>query len=465
MGHSPRWPKYREREIPQHTLALLQRDMIVLEGGEFERLASWGELTSLMFDRNLLTFTHDWTADAGFPWVYEALTDPNATILCTETGGIRQIEVKQGRKRRRICLLWEGLRHDNRPLNTLREIYSYHAVGDRPSPGSMGQALQRASWWYHHGNAHMHTRPPLACTVDLKIYGVGARNELYSPGNYQNIHQLDQRGAFSAQCYSVPAGTACHALSGSTKKETGMVSFREMVVTIHTELERGIFPCRAESAQGRQPRIYWPTEPGTYHTWLWGEQVADAEAVGCTVKLGRGWYWHRLTNDLAEWAELMDMLRLNAPDSIGGGWSKLFTVAAIGWHGIQADSYTLHSYDDALHTDAPLCMTNGDMWYLRKHINPDHNHQTPWDSYIRMQAMRAVAAKADEHNNLGVLAIRTDAVVLEHAPTGYAVAGTREAHHLKMGEWKLEQHTNVTLGPGPRFVSDQARREPGRKRT
>jgi hypothetical protein len=67
--------------------------------------------------------------------------------------------------------------------------------------------------------------------------------------------------------------------------------FAKCIVCVARKLPLGVFPVRNENGYA----VNYPTEPGIYKTYLWREQVEDAEIAGCDVEVIEGYYWRVLT--------------------------------------------------------------------------------------------------------------------------------------------------------------------------
>ncbi len=137
----------------------------------------------------------------------------------------------------------------------------------------------------------------------------------------------------------LPTGGAPISLSRVDLQDDNDVEtwFCRCNVTIPQPLPLGPFPVKTEIG------ILYPSQPGSYNTVLWREQVQDCLMAGCYVTVQGGWGWSKWTQYNADWNVLCEELqgRVEVPGEIsmpGNEGTRMYNLS------LRAEADPTHSW-------------------------------------------------------------------------------------------------------------------------
>ena len=419
------WPPMPARKR-ERTMAVATLDGdILIEGHSAMRLRcpDWAAFTQRMESMNLELVCNNMGAWRWFP---EASSDPRTFVLHGKGGQVRGI-VWQGRRRRFWVMssrVWGGREADRSLCRDLEAVAAATGIGQWSTPSRLGDALQRRAWFRRHG-WRWESRPKLPARDRLLGHGVGGRGQTISEGSrYTGVWEIDQRDAYAyAWSLRKPSGS-CGTAEGVLESEGSVTAFGPIEFEITEPLKcLGPLPIR----EGDQLR--WPTHPGVYRTWAWLEECRDAQAAGVTVRSdGPALCWRKWVTEPGWTAELSEIRRG------AGGWGsavKLATVAGIGRHGRQPEAWV----EVQRQQKGDVRYGPGSRAYGRRRVDPPA--MAHWYSYALMQARRRVwhRAVAEEWGGRRVIAVETDALILDGPPLGPCVHRGDDGP----GEWSVRR--------------------------
>lgn len=97
-------------------------------------------------------------------------------------------------------------------------------------------------------------------------------------------------------CTRLPTGTVIWGSSFNNHPEFNITWFCRCSITVPHTLSLGVFPIQVSANdRDRKAKIY-PTEPGTYESYIWKEQTQDCLDAGCQVTVHHGFAWNEWTN-------------------------------------------------------------------------------------------------------------------------------------------------------------------------
>lgn len=448
MSDQAFWPAMPARARVRVLATTNRRGEILLGGEEEGKLvpASWWEAKLLIESENLEILAPDLPA---WRWWPEASSDPDSFVVHGKHGEPRAIVI-EGRHRKRFWItcsrVWANRKPDKSLCRDLERMGQDSGIGQWSTPSRLGDALQRRSWLRSQG-WRWESRPNVWTRGRLLSNGVGGRGQTFKPGSrFTGVYEIDQRDAYAAAwALPRPSGPAS-MVPGVTEARGAFAAFGPVRFTIRNRLScLGPLPLRGEET------LSWPTEPGTYETWAWSEEVADALSCGIEVEsIGTASAWFRSVVD-SSWSKEMSELRRNA-----GSWGsivKMATVAAIGRHGRSPRAYI-----EVSPTERDALSYGGRAYGQR---DTDCSSITHWHSWAVMQARRRVwhRAVAEEWAGRKVLALETDSLVLDGPPLGPVVR--RGDDHA--GEWSVRRADCEVWTPLLRWAifGDGSGRTPG----
>lgn len=408
--------------------------------------------------RNAETYCTDLGA---WPHLAAASADPRCRVLYSRTRGLRGLVWRGGPRGRTTRLLaadtWGTWRPDPAGLRALRDAATAAGVGVHPSPAALGSALWATTLGDTNGGRV--TPPPPACRADLCAHGVGGRvdGDGHGAREWAEAWELDMTDAYGSCIGRVPGGRVVR-LTDEPTPAWATTTYRRVTVTLTRPVPLG-------PIHRRDPdRVRYPTT-GTWTTWAWAEEVADARDAGATVTEHEGWAWTAWDDRHGAWGARMHALRQAAPGR--ARWAiKLATVAAIGAHGRKPGRLTVTPADrpsapegaviptDQAGTWLPLAITEapGARDGALAHVY----------SYVVMTCRRRLYAKALPYARAGrLLATNYDACYVAGTPT----AGGPDPDPTALGAWRARCLARLRL-PRPRWVIALGiRRTPGLPRS
>lgn len=114
-------------------------------------------------------------------------------------------------------------------------------------------------------------------------------------------------------CTRLPTGTVIWGSSFNNHPEFNITWFCRCSITVPHTLSLGVFPIQVSANdRDRKAKIY-PTEPGTYESYIWKEQTQDCLDAGCQVTVHHGFAWNEWTRDNQAFLSLCRELWQYAP--------------------------------------------------------------------------------------------------------------------------------------------------------
>lgn len=459
-----RWPGYYDTPR-QRELAWLDGQTIRSLNGDVFHVQQWEEIKRAAFAGHYDVYTSDLL---GSWWFESAVNDSSVRLLVPGAvllhglSPVTSLVITEGEQRVWIVSsrAWGHPAANYDFLVALHQLFVLCAVGVRPTPGSLGQALMRQTWQAA-GLAPV-TRPPNQCREDLLNHCLGGRVDYFvsQSDHFDVVYEADLAGAYASLCDRLPDGpTVC--LSGEPEALSDYATaFLDCRITIpaRLRLDLGVFGIKTQAGNS------YPIAAGSYDAWLWREEVDACRRAGMTVKIRSGWAWTTWNDGLSSWAQSIYTLRQMATlsNSLLAGWLKQATVSALGRFGMP-----LWQWQILPETSLSVCpgdiglLDNGQQtgYVLHQVHEPNANHLTHWYSYILMRARLALRARMQwEHDrNNTILASNYDAVytVLPADPDSLG---------LELGAWKQTELHSVRF-PYPRgVISAEKVTLPGTKR-
>lgn len=427
------WPRFIEKNFPTRTLAFFRDDTLTLEDGRVFHVSDWDTYYSLVFTENLLTFC---SKIAQFPYLAELVS--LGSVLCHQHGKPIAARLKGARNTTRWLVEssgWDYVTVGPQMLAELRETYQHCDVGTPTTPGALGQALMRKTWKELYANdwkSHRHKVPPAIACEEMAAHRTGARSEVTDQKSmFSTAFELDQKNAYAHAFQKQPTGNCFRILCGAV---SGMVTyFVACVVTIVKTLTLGPFPVRDE-----QGEVSYPRAPGVYSTWLFKEEVEDAESVGCLVKKGKGWGWKQWTEEPGNWVRLMSHLRDSAPSEMVATHIKRAIVAGIGRHGIPAETYQLVPGTHRGPRDVPVSVAGVAYdWWIHAEVDFTPSTLPHWFYYTLMQCRRALyhfSLPFAEQEQF--LASNTDAIIVKNTAHVENYVEKLQGIRAATGQWR-----------------------------
>lgn len=443
------WPPYPAR-ARERTLAVARpRGDLLVEGLAVLPCSSWEEFSSAMERLNLEVLIESW---GGWAWWADAAADPRSFVVHGEGRKVRAL-VWQG-KRKRFWIVnskvWANRHADRSLCRDLQQVAKATGMGQWGTPSRLGDALQRRAWKRTQG-WRWESRPPMPVRRQLLEEGVGGRAEtLHQGSRFTGIWEIDQRDAYAAAWrLPKPSGPPGIGVGVVEDARAGRVAFGKVRFTIEQDLQC-LGPFAIRTAEGLQ----WPTRAGSYLAEVWSPEVLDA--ISCGIRcdsVGTSQVWHRMVSE-ESWSEELSEIRRQA-----GGWGsvlKVATVAAIGRHGRKPQAYGEASPGSP---DAFGYGPGNSRMYELKQTDPAS--MTHWYAWAIMQARRKVwhRAVAEEWAGRRVIAVETDALILDGSPMGPVVPRGDDT----LGEWSIRRADCEVWTPMLRwaFFGDGSARTPG----
>lgn len=220
-------------------------------------------------------------------------------VVSREANGITAIRFQRGRAARWVYRTSAWGDGDWTPAN-VRRLMRHFAIGDYPTPGSLGYHLACLLW----PEGLKDRKPPWACWQDLKNYVQGGDIRLFQPVYAQQVTEVDQNSSYLAAIMDgIPYGRPERCLQ-------------------EEEAEGAAWTYGVYSFDGGRPR------------GASGEEVERARKCRVDVKLaGRLWAWDQAGDQWRQWAEAVIAARDCFKRSglpVEASMTKLVGVATIG---------------------------------------------------------------------------------------------------------------------------------------
>lgn len=478
-----RWPGYCETKPRTRQLVLLQTgdevsisdSRILLSSGEVVDLGGegwqeggasslWQRLKAWAFSLAVLPDIYC-TDIVSQPWAEEAFNDPQVTAVIPANAMLKLsmvqcLKVKKGRQSVWIISsrAWNTPQATPAFLAELEALFELCQVGERPTPGSLGQALMRDGW--QREKRRWVSRPSNAARVDLLKHSLGGRVDYWTTPKerFEQVFESDVNGAYGSVCEYLPGGTQVN-LNGEPGKGQVVSYFMQCEVRI---LEGAEPPIGVFGQKGPAGTNEYPTAAGTYQTWLWKEEVDACRSNNILVLPRSGYGWTSWNHGLGTWAQRMFSLRLRANEinSTLSAWLKVAMVSALGRFGMPLWNWSIRPEHQAEDGDLALMHEMSETGLVLHRVTQlASNHLSHWYSYILMRARLVLRSRMLFEMQRGnrVLASNYDAI--------YCLLPTDPIHLGKgLGQWKQTMLSKVRF-PFPRgIISQEKKTLPGTKR-
>lgn len=462
-----RWPGYAEKTPRRRQLALYEEGYVYLEHSHCQ-VETWQDFKDWAFSLEVGPEIYC-NAIVGQPWWEEALGDIEVQVIVPSSAMLRNwnmvqsIKVKKGRKVVWVISsgAWNFPTATPDFLDELETLFALCGVGERPTPGSLGQALMRCSW--HDQSLGWVSRPTNAARAILVRESLGGRVDYWTTPKerYETIYESDVSGAYGSVCGYLPGGMQATLHS---EPKPGAVSTWFMRCKVHI-LADAPCPVGIFGERGPAGTNVYPTQPGWYEVWIWKEEADLCRANGWTVIPQSGYGWTNWNRGLEQWAQLMYCLRRTAEKSSStlGMWLKSAMVASLGRFGMPMWSWQVLPESSPLAARGDLALMDGRRetgYILHRTSEWTSNALSHWYSYILMRCRLVLRQRMVFEMERGntVLASNYDAI--------YCVLPTDPVHLGKgLGQWKQTKLTKVRF-PFPRGIQSQEKTTlPGVKRT
>lgn len=444
------WPPYPAKPRERVLAVARPRGDLLLMGLPSAAIhcSTWGEFCHFMERHNLEVLIESWN---GWRWWSDAASDPKSFIVHGKDRQVRAL-VWQGRRKRFWIVnskVWANRHADRSLCRDLEQVAKATGLGQWGTPSRLGDALQRRAWKRTHG-WRWESRPPIPVRRRLIDGGVGGRAEtLHQGSRFSGIWEIDQRDAYAAAWrLPKPSGPPGMGMGVVEDARAGRTAFGLCRFTITEEL-RCLGPFAIRTPDG----LAWPAKPGVYEAEVWSPEVLDALSCGIRCdSLGLSSVWHRMVEE-ESWSEELSEIRRHA-----GGWGsvvKVATVAAIGRHGRRPEAY------GEAKPGSLKAFGYGPQSRMYELHQTDPASMTHWYAWAIMQARRKVwhRAVAEEWAGRHVIAVETDALILDGAPMGPVVPRGDD----QLGEWSIRRADCEVWTPMLRwaFFDDGSARTPG----
>jgi len=415
-----------------------------------------------MFAYNLLIFVQ---SVSSFPYINEAVLDPQAKVVCDKKGVPTSIRFKRkGFSRWIVAISTWGLDDTIGPedsLKRLRMVFTYVNVGCFSTPGSMGHAVLTDTWAKN--RLPRHTTANGFCNRFLQSHLVGGRVDTPGLGKkYPSTLEYDMKLGYLSEFIRNPTGTSVpfHCRNNTRLLDMFETWFAECQIYIREPLDLGPFPVRERES------IKYPTQPGEYTAYLWEHQAALCIQDGCSVQPIKGYGWYELTDDTTYFCYAMYDLHKNAPPEIKD-IIKRSIVATIGRNGMQSTFYKLVPEYEYQEGDTPLIQNKEAYnWFIREYIDFNSANMLHWYSYNLTKVACDTYDLASIYARSGQLVCTNYDSVMIHSPTeqDYRWCISRDnpdASMLPPGSWRWEELHNVEIVAPRSVISDEKITLPG----
>lgn len=384
-----------------------------------------------------------------FPWLDEAISDPEAQVMCAKNDGVSCIAIRQGNHWTTVASLakWfpNWIEYDvSELLKHIQSVCVDVGVGIQPSPSSLGASLMYMRW-----NGKKVTRPPNGCRQALLDNLIGGRVSYPKEGlRLPTVTELDLRSAYASCSYGLPVGTTQYipetdGVGGDYLCDHFRSWYGRCSIVVTSPLLLGVFAVQNTGLAGSATKWTYPREPGTYEAWLWKEEWIDCLASGCQLTVHEAYAWEEVSNGLQPWVEEMEALRY-AYEADGEPVKALMVkrsiVAAIGRLGIAPEKRTIVSANDAREGDTPLVYANASIPFSGRYVRVEHEENcgapVHWHSHILMLCRRRMYHRGLEEIEDG------NEIIAENFDALYLAKPSQREVGRNIGEWK-----SVTLTP------------------
>lgn len=452
------FPKYIEKRWKDRTLAYFLEQQLTLETGDIHIIDDFSTFVEKVFSLNLLTFTLSLPT---FPYLQQVLALGD-DVYCTQQGRPLGIRLK-GRNHTTRWIIsaqsWGAVSLSPAWLQELRDVYCLTNVGTQSTPGALGSAVFRQSFKDTYGltwKAQRHRRPPQPYCDMITQESSGARSEVIQLGvQFDLAYEVDRHNGYGAALLEgQPTGRTYRVIGSSTAGY--LFFFVQCRIIIKEPLLLGPFPVRVGTKTQRHP--VFPTQPGQYETWLWGEEIAVCQAEGLEVTILGGLGWKESTHDFLPVVERLARLREEAPPELAG-YFKLALVAFIGRLGMPGERYSLVSGDHRGPADVAACDAGiAYDWWIHQDTDSYPQSMPHIFSHTLMLCRLALFEKARLYaQQEQLIATNTDACIV----SAYTPNLPEKGRPVETGEWTQRRLHHVVVKANRHLDSDEKTVHPG----
>ena len=464
IGHTPQWPNYFEKQYPNRRLAILKGHNLYVENiGNFE-VSELATLIDCLFDKNCLAFCETLTSRENFPFLSGCIHSDVCEVLSNKEGQPLAIRINGTRNQSRWIVpstTWNR-KIDENFLKDMRTLFTYYKI-IKPTPGSLGRAILRRS--FRENNEKRQTAPNALALRFLRYHGVGGRCDtlVHSYDETGDIYpvllELDMSSAYLAHFMQLPTGTSRWFINGHV--EPFATYFCECDVTIHEELALGPFPVRTGR---KESKIVYPTLPGKFHTYLWKEQIEDAQQAGCTIDISHGIGWSDFTTATTDFCRYMHHSRILHTGMAIENDDKKIAVSTIGGFGMKQTYYRLTSDDDGRYPAVLDDNHNPLDYYIEEYTDYKQPSMLHWRDFCIKECNRTLYKYALPYAKQGRLIMTNyDALLIVEGDERQRLARKHslQALMVEMGDLRWQELTNVRIYGDRSLECDQKRIRPG----
>jgi hypothetical protein len=434
------WPQYRPTITRKRVLAIWRDNRLTTEHGEWTEISDWSTLKQAAKGLDIYV---DRLLEC--EWFYEAIEDPDVTIIATQSMSIRMIKWRSGRNILSVNQVdtWlHGWPASPQFLSLLRRFFDHCQVGELATPASLGMYLMSKLY-----EGPRQAEPNIHDRQLLLEHMVGGRDDLLQKGAYSLCYEYDIRSAYASNAQIVPCGTSIKIYG----ERPDLASyFSHCQIVIRDDLLLGIFPILQNEKNS------YPTISGIYDVWLWNDEIARCKEAGCFVVTKEGIGWQSFTQGLSVWSTAMDTLRSSVPEDIAS-LIKLATVAAIGRFGVSPYRLKVVHDRDKQDGDEPLDIgyqPHSWLWVRREYT--DGCYMTHWSSYIQMHTRVALYDRMLAEIGSG------NVVLMSNFDGLYTLYPSKLEVGQNVGDWQFKRaHTNAFIPYARAIISDQKNIQPG----
>jgi hypothetical protein len=332
------WPEYPIKSLVKRNLYLFHNNQFIDKHGVVTNVSSFQEFIDFMYQKNAFALSVEDIVD-DFEWLNEAVDAiKQVKVICNKGGSANMIRVKCGNSTRWLVnrSMWmndeDFAKIADRFLEELELFFVHMGTGVCITPGSTGQTHMILVW--QEERFKKQTCVSIGVEKYLRDHSIGGVVMTLQNGTWEESMKLDESANFLSHWTVEPTGAAMWFNSDRVSRYA--TYFAECSITINNTLPMGLFPIR-----GKQKRIFYPTEEGTYETHLWKEHIQFAETYGCEVRIHGGAGWDDLTSDPGTWASRIFWKKQSAPTDTIAKWCKGCYTGAIGHHGMSRVHYYL----------------------------------------------------------------------------------------------------------------------------
>lgn len=431
---------------------------------EYRFIAShltYDDMVQDIFALNLLTFVDKLST---FPFLDEAIQDPQATILCTNPKrsdpSILSIRIKRKNETRWIVpiTVWD-LEHTWESIELLDNFYRYMGSGTYPTPGSLGHAMMKEQW--RRLNLPRHTVLNGRADAYLREHRVGGRCDTPGLGQaYEKTLELDRGSAYLAEYERHPTGAASWFKHGFC--DNYVTYFARCSVSISKNLPLGPFPVRIWDNKFKS-HLEYPSSPGMYEAFLWKEQVEECRSRDCGVFVHEGYGWYEFTHDNIPWAKLMYFKKQEASKEMEP-LVKQVIVKAIGRHAMENKLYIL--IPESQYQEGDIAIGEDSAFYLyfvRERIDTSSTNMLHWNIYTvdmcNLDLFRFAYHFAVDNR---LILTNYDSVMVVPREEDYIRWQTKEqSRKYVVGAWGWTELHNVRIVAPRSYESDEKIVRPG----